>query len=250
MPNAIEFMKIVKRAALEAVEASNPVHVCFGMVMKENPLEIFVDQKMTLKEAQLVLTRNVTDFEMDVEADWISGSGNDVVSYATSFVGKIPYLFGAGREYGTLEEIVAVGGMADCSAFTERVFRHFGAEIGSTTYTQMYAGTEIGSADMAAGDLLLFNNHSSGAQPGHVGIYIGDGQVVHEGGGNYTGNVKISPLSSFDVMYIRRITVSGETDGERKSTKLTVCNGLTVGDKVVLVRQQGGQKYIVVDRIV
>ncbi len=31
--------------------------------------------------------------------------------------------------------------------------------------------------------------------------------------------------------------------------KITVHNGLVVGDEVLLVRQQGGQKYIVVDRI-
>lgn len=31
--------------------------------------------------------------------------------------------------------------------------------------------------------------------------------------------------------------------------QVTVHNGLVVGDEVLLVRQQGGQKYIVVDRI-
>lgn len=31
--------------------------------------------------------------------------------------------------------------------------------------------------------------------------------------------------------------------------KITVHNGLVVGDEVILIRQQGGQKYIVVDRI-
>lgn len=32
-------------------------------------------------------------------------------------------------------------------------------------------------------------------------------------------------------------------------SKITVHNGLVVGDEVILLRQQGGQKYIVVDRI-
>lgn len=35
----------------------------------------------------------------------------------------------------------------------------------------------------------------------------------------------------------------------RGRKKFTVHNGLVVGDEVVLLRQQGGQKYIVVDRI-
>lgn len=35
----------------------------------------------------------------------------------------------------------------------------------------------------------------------------------------------------------------------RGRKKFTVHNGLVVGDEVILLRQQGGQKYIVVDRI-
>lgn len=133
--------------------------------------------------------------------------GTEIAAYAASFEGKIPYLLGAGREYSTLEEIVAAGGMSDCSAFTERVFRHFNAEIGSTTYQQQNAGTEV-AGSLEPGDLLLFDNHLGGQQPGHVGIYMGDGKVIHEGGGNYTGNVKINDLSAFTVMSVRRIAVT------------------------------------------
>ena len=136
-------------------------------------------------------------------------SGEDVARYAVSFVGKIPYLYGAGREYNTLEEIVSAGGMADCSAYTQRVFRHFNVEIGGSTYEQQNTGSEVSVDNLQPGDLLLFDNHSGGQQPGHVGIYIGDGKVVHEGGGNYTGNVKIDSLSYFTVMSARRVAVTG-----------------------------------------
>lgn len=236
-----DWLDVIKRTALNAVEASKPVNVCFGVVKSTEPLKIFIDQKILLDEVRLVLTERV------VENGLLENTG-DLTAYATSFVGKIPYYYGAGRSYRTLEEIVAAGGMCDCSAYTERVFRHFGAEIGSTTYVQQNSGVAVNPSDIAEGDLLLFNNHSGSAQPGHVGIYIGNGQVVHEGGGNYKGNVKISPLSSFTVMSIRRIKTSAQNADNDK--EITVHSRLVVGDRVLVLRIQGGQKYVVMDKIV
>ena len=69
MPDAVEFVKLVKKAAVEAYEASKPVQVCFGKVAKASPLEIIVDQKLTLGKLQLVLTRNVIDFEAEITID-------------------------------------------------------------------------------------------------------------------------------------------------------------------------------------
>ena len=59
MPNAVEFLKLVKRAAVEAVEASKPVNVCYGKVTNDSPLEILVDQKITLNKNQLVLSNPI-----------------------------------------------------------------------------------------------------------------------------------------------------------------------------------------------
>ena len=61
MPNPVE---VVKRAAVEAVEAQKPVHLLFGQVISVSPLKIQVDQKSIYTEKMLVLTRNVTDFEV------------------------------------------------------------------------------------------------------------------------------------------------------------------------------------------
>ena len=104
LPDAVELMKLIKKAAIQAVEASKPVQICFGLVKSTKPLKIYVDQKMTLGEKQLILSRNVSGSASP------STSGS-VTEYAKSFVGKIPYLYGAGRNYNTLEEIVAAGGM-------------------------------------------------------------------------------------------------------------------------------------------
>ena len=63
MSNAVE---AVKRAAVEAVEAGKPVNLLFGQVISASPLKIQVDQKAIYTEKMLVLTRNVTDFEVDM----------------------------------------------------------------------------------------------------------------------------------------------------------------------------------------
>ncbi len=63
MANLIE---TVKKAAVEAIQASNPVAFSFGMVVKENPLTINVDQKMELTEEFLVLTSSVKSYETKI----------------------------------------------------------------------------------------------------------------------------------------------------------------------------------------
>lgn len=64
MPDALG---VIKQAAVEAVDAEKPVLLCYGKVISADPLKIQVEQKMILTEKMLVLTRNVTDFYVDVE---------------------------------------------------------------------------------------------------------------------------------------------------------------------------------------
>jgi len=131
LPDVIALMKAIKRTAVEAVEAEKPVKICFGKVTGVSPLQICVEQKMTLGKHQLVLTRNVTDYKVLV-------SGGNVQDYC-------------------------------------------------------YEGE-------------LSETHTLPLSPSHT---------------HAIGNVEV-----------------------------TVYNGLAVGDEVVLLRQQGGQKYIVADRVV
>ena len=72
MADANELVQSLKKAAVDAVDASKPVNVYFGEVRSTSPLEINVEQKMILGEAQLVLTRNVTDFDTMVTINWES----------------------------------------------------------------------------------------------------------------------------------------------------------------------------------
>ena len=64
-----ELVRAVKQAAVEAVKADGPMAVRFGTVTSASPLKIQVDQKKTLTEAQLILTNNVRDFNVDMTVD-------------------------------------------------------------------------------------------------------------------------------------------------------------------------------------
>lgn len=98
LPNYNELIKTIKKTALEAVEASSPVNVCYGTVVSESPLQIEVDQKITLGSAQLILTKNVTDYSIDIDIDVSTDSNShkhDVKKYedgvlGSEIIGKTP----------------------------------------------------------------------------------------------------------------------------------------------------------------
>lgn len=70
MPDAVGVIKKINRMAIDAVESTKPVQVQFGEVLSVSPLTINVEQKMILGEAQLILSRNVTDFKTTITVNW------------------------------------------------------------------------------------------------------------------------------------------------------------------------------------
>ena len=68
-----ELVRLVKRAAVDAVRADVPMAICCGSVIRVDPLNIQVDQKKILGPAQLLLTDNVRDFNVTLST--IEGEG-------------------------------------------------------------------------------------------------------------------------------------------------------------------------------
>lgn len=90
-----------------------------------------------------------------------SQSGRDVADYALQFVGN-PYVYG-----GT-----SLTKGADCSGFVQSVYANFGVSLPRTSSEQRSAGYAVdGISNAQAGDLVCYS--------GHIGIYIGDGKIVH-----------------------------------------------------------------------
>ena len=106
-----------------------------------------------------------------------SGSAQAIVNEAYKHLGKA-YVWGAKGPDNF-----------DCSGFTSYVYQAVtGIWIGGDTYSQIYSGREVSYSELQPGDLVF--PHS-----GHVGIYIGNGQMIHA---PQTGDVvKVAPVYKF-----------------------------------------------------
>lgn len=69
--NMDDILKMFKKAAKDAIEASDPMAIQFGEVISIGPLKILVEQKKALTMAQLILTRNVKDYEVEMTLEQV-----------------------------------------------------------------------------------------------------------------------------------------------------------------------------------
>lgn len=95
-----------------------------------------------------------------------------VVDTAKNLLGKVKYQFGA-------TSINTNGGVADCSSFTQFVFKQNGIDIPRTAALQYQQGTAVDKSNLQPGDLIFFSGTSSHAKISHVGIYVGDNKFIH-----------------------------------------------------------------------
>lgn len=94
----------------------------------------------------------------------VAASSNAVVAYASNFLGT-PYKWGGTTPAGF-----------DCSGFTQYVYRHFGINVGRTTYDQIEDGYTVSRDELQPGDLVFYGR---GGSPTHMGIYVGNGMYIH-----------------------------------------------------------------------
>jgi cell wall-associated NlpC family hydrolase len=68
----------------------------------------------------------------------------------------------------------------DCSSLVQQAYRAGGIPLPRTTFAQVHVGTPVSSvAALQPGDLLFIaGSDGTAANPGHVGMYLGDGLVI------------------------------------------------------------------------
>lgn len=118
-----------------------------------------------------------------------AGSGSEmgaaVANYACQFVGN-PYVYG-----GT-----SLTNGADCSGFVMSVYNNFGVSLPHSSAADRSVGASVdGLANAQPGDIVCYS--------GHVGIYVGDGKIVHASTSR-TGII-ISNANYRSVLSVRRI---------------------------------------------
>lgn len=93
--------------------------------------------------------------------------GAQIVAFARQLLGT-PYVWAA----ETPEEGF------DCSGFVSYCFKSFGYSTNRTAATLFENGVAVGRSELLPGDAVFFCSDSS-SSIGHVGLYIGDGEMIH-----------------------------------------------------------------------
>ncbi|WP_030233551.1 MULTISPECIES: C40 family peptidase [unclassified Streptomyces] len=108
------------------------------------------------------------------------------VSYAYQKLGS-PYVWGA------------TGPDAfDCSGLVQAAYRSAGVSLPRTTYSQIDAGRRVSRSELLPGDLVFFYAGIS-----HVGIYVGNGRMIHAP--NPSAPVRVAPLDEMPFVGATRV---------------------------------------------
>jgi uncharacterized protein YgiM (DUF1202 family) len=109
-----------------------------------------------------------------------SSTASKIVATAKQYIG-VPYEWGGSSPSGF-----------DCSGFTQYVFNKHSIALPRTTDQQYKVGSYVSRSNLKAGDLVfLQNTYREGIS--HVGIYVGDGKMIHA---SSSKGIVISDLSS------------------------------------------------------
>ena len=127
----------------------------------------------------------------------VSTKANEVIAYAKTLLGK-PYVWGAQGPNSF-----------DCSGFTYYVFKNkAGIVLPRTSSAQSKYGTYVSKSNLKAGDLVFFDtNGANDGNVSHVGMYIGNGQMIHASYGQ-----KKIVIANFNDSYYQKAYVNARRD--------------------------------------
>ncbi len=128
-----------------------------------------------------------------------------------------PYIYGKTGPYGF-----------DCSGLTYYLYDQHGIGLHRTASTQLQDGIIVAKEGLQVGDLIFFRETWESYPASHVGIYVGDNQIIHAG----SNGIEYADLD-FDYFYkyylcARRIVNTGAAQLEEVSAALAANGVLTV----------------------
>lgn len=115
-----------------------------------------------------------------------------IVEYAMQYLGNVYVHGGKSLDSGT-----------DCSGFTCFIYADFGYSISRTPSGQLSsAGRSIDYSEIQPGDIICYTSNG-GRSCTHVGLYIGDGQIIHAA--NSRKGVIISNADYSTIMGVKNV---------------------------------------------
>lgn len=129
-----------------------------------------------------------SDYNALIDASPGSEVGKQMAKFGCQYIGN-KYVYG-----GT-----SLTDGIDCSGFTYRIYQHFGYTIPRSSLSQRSIGKEVSLEDAQPGDIVCYS--------GHVGLYIGDGYIVHASNSKPypKGGIKVSKATYRTILCVRRV---------------------------------------------
>jgi hypothetical protein len=115
----------------------------------------------------LLRKEDVTIVEANKLIELTGNRGEAIVENGKQFL-ALPYLWGGMSSYGY-----------DCSGFAYNMHRSVGIQIPRDASDQARSGQLVEKDDLLPGDLLFFAFEEGKGRVHHVGIYMGDQQMIH-----------------------------------------------------------------------
>ena len=151
---------IILETQQETVNQSNAVYLA---TQANNAGAKTINKTIARKEAN---QRRIKEQEAILNSKVTSVKGVEIAKFAMNFNGN-PYVFG-----GT----DLIHG-ADCSGFTQSIYKHFGINIPRVARDQAKAGVEVPISQIQPGDLVFYSSGQDYVT--HAALYIGNGKIIH-----------------------------------------------------------------------
>lgn len=267
-------IKAMKKIALGVVESKKPVNVLIGTVTGVNPLEITVDQKMILTQEFLIIPRSMTDYTLDVIFPEIKGevadykgtidiSHNHTISELT--MSKVKQIHSHILDSLYLKEAVVNHNHNIAQLTLSNVNLQHTHDV---TLPPVTGNVKVGNVNNHTHDFLQsgmsvtisqnsFNNHTHTMSSGSTSdtetkhshaLDTGfdsetDSQTLEHEHALVRGKTNKSGNENLSIRHKHEFTIPEE----RKTVKFE--NALKLKDSVILLRVQGGKKFLVMDKV-
>lgn len=210
-----------------------------------NALQVLIANKIQeiISLMNEVFGENTVDmnFAINVNNGALSGNSqtnpqgdNEIINTAKSFLGT-PYQWGGTSPSGF-----------DCSGFVQYVLAENGKSVPRTSQEQFAGGQAVDKSNLQAGD-LVFYNWSGGTEATHVGIYEGNGKMIHAPhSGDVVKEVDFNSYGQNVYLGARRYYkgTEGALPGLAKLGDEAEVRGLNYPTPEILIRQKTGKAYL------